>query len=235
MMRLFYRGGKMVKIELEDKIKGTMKNAINKTKETVQRHGTEKKNGNDNVSEVTAISPENALKIFYYLIAIDGKITKEEEEKFNLIGQEIDNNYIEHSDSIIKCCKEQLEKVIDDADFYDVVQDGVMDALITNQLLENGYITPKLLLWDMITLAYEDGEYADIERRLIKFVVRKLNISKDIYLEMENSYLTISDIEKESEWVKNTDRPYRTIEAHVKELEKRRNDIFENIKAIIYL
>ena len=52
---------------------------------------------------------------------------------------------------------------------------------------------------------------------------------------MESSYLTVTDIEKEKAWIKTTDRPYLTIEAHVKELEKREQAIYESVKALILL
>lgn len=185
--------------------------------------------------EIIAISPINAVKAFYYLMSADGTIALEEEEKFDLIGAQIDADFAEHKEQIIGVCKAQLEKVVDPADYYDAVQDGVEEALMVEQKVDRGFVSPKLLVWNMLTIAYSDEEYNEDERKLIKYVVRKLNISKDVFLEMENSLLTVSDIEKEISWIKTTNRPYLTIEEHVKELEKRRNDIFESVKALIYL
>ena len=66
-------------------------------------------------------------------------------------------------------------------------------------------------------------------------MVRKLNIPKDIFLEMESSLLTIRDIEREMDWIKTTDRPYLAIEKQIKELDKRREDILGAVKALITL
>ena len=184
---------------------------------------------------VTAIAPKNAVKVFYYLMAIDRKITLEEKEKFDLIGKEMDPDFEAHKEILIKECKEQMEKIIDAEDYYDAIQDGIEAALSGEQASNHGFVTPKLLIWDLLTIAYGDDEYGEEERKLLKYVVRKLNIAKDVFLEMESSILTVSDIEKEIIWIKGTDRAYLVIEKQVKELEKRRNDILLAVKALIML
>ena len=184
---------------------------------------------------VTAISPQNAVKIFYYLMAIDRKIMPEEEEKFDLIGKEMDPDFEAYKEALVKECKNQMEKIVDVEDYYDVIQDGIEAALAGDQVSNHGFVTPKLLLWDLLTIAYGDDEYGEAERRLLKYVAQRLNIKKDIFLEMESSILTVRDIEKEITWIKGTDRKYLAIEKQVKELEKRRDDILFAVKALIML
>lgn len=184
---------------------------------------------------VKAIAPQSALKIFYFLIAADQEIASVEEDKFDQIGREIDPNFDEHKNAIISESKNRLEKIIDPEDYYDALQDGVEAALSEEQISDNGFITPKLLIWDLMTIAYSDKEYDEAERRLLKYIVRKLDIAKDVFLEMETSLLTINDIERELTWIKTTGRPYLEIENQVKELEKRREDILLAIKALIIL
>ncbi len=184
---------------------------------------------------VKAIAPQNAMKVFYYLMAADEKFTAEEQEKFDLVGHEIDLHFDDHREGVVKDCEEQMEKIIDPADYYDTLQDGVEAALTGEQTSLDGFITPKLLLWNLLVIANSDDEYHDSERKLIKYVVRKLNIPKDVLLEMESSLLTVRDIEREISWIKATDRPYLVIEKQVTELEKRREDIFCAVKALITL
>ena len=69
----------------------------------------------------------------------------------------------------------------------------------------------------------------------MKYIVRKLAIGKDVFLEMENSILTMMDLENELHWIKTTDRPYLTIEMMVNEIADRKNVIFESIKDLISL
>ena len=91
------------------------------------------------------------------------------------------------------------------------------------------------LVWDLLTIAYSDERYDETERKLLKYIVRKLQIDKAVFLEMESSILTILDIEKEIVWIKTTDRPYLTIEARVNELTKRQAVIFDSVKDLITL
>lgn len=86
-----------------------------------------------------------------------------------------------------------------------------------------------------MTIAYSDESYDETERKLLKYIVRKLQIDKAVFLEMESSILTILDIEKEIAWIKTTDRPYLTIEARVNELAKRQAVIFDSVKDLITL
>ena len=187
------------------------------------------------VLSIKAIPTRNAIKIFYYLMAADGEIFHSEEEKFDSIGQELDPNFAEHKEQIVNECQAQLDKVIDPEDYYDTLQDGIEDALTHMKVTDDSFITPKLLVWDMLTVAYSDEKYNEVERKLLKYVVRKVNIDKAVFLEMESSILTLMDIEKELEWIKTTNKPYLTIEAMVNELNDRKSVIFESVKDLITL
>ena len=189
----------------------------------------------EGILRIESISTRNALKIIYFLMAADGQLLSAEAEKYDLIGQEITPYYAGLKEIIVGECQAQLDKVIDADDFYDVVQDGVEDALISSIKTEDTFITPKLLVWDLMTIAYSDGSYDEIERRLIKYVVRKLDIDKAVFLEMENAIQTMMDLEKELQWIKTTDRPYLTIEAMVNEIEDRKHVIFDSVKDLIAL
>lgn len=187
------------------------------------------------VLSIKAIPTRNAIKIFYYLMAADGEIFHSEEEKFDSIGQELDPNFAEHKEQIVNECQAQLDKVIDLEDYYDTLQDGIEDALTHMKVTDDSFITPKLLVWDMLTVTYSDEKYNEVEGKLLKYVVRKVNIDKAVFLEMESSILTLMDIEKELEWIKTTNKPYLTIEAMVNELNDRKSVIFESVKDLIAL
>ena len=187
------------------------------------------------VLEIKVISTRSALKIIYFLMAVDGEIFHSEEEKFDSIGEELDPDFAKNKDQIVGECQAQLDKVIEPEDFYDVLQDGVEDALLLSRQTADSFITPKLLVWDLLTVAYSDESYDEAERKLIKYIVRKTNIDKAVFLEMESSLLTLVDIEKELAWIKTTNRPYLVIEAMVNELADRKNVIFESVKDLISL
>ena len=222
-----------VKEESNDNMpSGTDEDAVN-TSDTPDSQKAIREKEEDN--SIKAISTENAIKIFYYLMAVDGEVFHSEEEKFDEIGLQMDPNFAEHKEQIVSACKAQLDKVIDSEDYYDVVQDGVEEAILIPNQSADSFITPKLLVWDLLTIAYSDEKYDEKERRLLKYIVRKFNIDSTIFLEMESSLQTLMDIEKETNWIKTTNRPYLTIEAQVNELADRRNVIFESVKDLIML
>ena len=168
-------------------------------------------------------------------MAADGKIFHNEEEKFDAIGKELDPDFVDHKEQIVKECQIQLDKVIDTEDYFDALREGVEDALLYMKTTDDTFITPKLLVWDLLTVAYSDEKYNEVERKLIKHIVRKTNIDKAIFLEMESSILTLIDIEKELDWIKTTNKQYLVIEAMVNELKDRRNAVFESVKDLIML
>lgn len=186
-------------------------------------------------NEIGNISVKNAMKILYYLMAVDGTIFHNEEEKYELMCKELDPNYQTVKDEIVAECKNQIDKGIDKEDFYEVIQEGVDAAISSMTMFWETSINPKLLVWNMLTVAYSDENYDVAERKLIKFVVRKTGIDQAIFLELESSILTLIDIEKELAWIKTTDRPYMIIEMMVNELADRKNVVFESVKELITL
>lgn len=182
-----------------------------------------------------AISGRNALKVIYFLMAADGEISREEEEKIDEIGKELMADYDEARDSIMEECRSDMDNMIDPEDHYDVIQDCVENALRAPASSGEGAVTPKLLLWDLLTVAYSDENYHETERKLLKYVARKLSVDKAVFLEMESSILTLMDIEKELSWIKTTNRPYLKIEETVRELNNRKDIIFDSVKDLITL
>ena len=193
----------------------------------------DKKEESEKPKEITTLSTKSVIAIIYYLMMADGRIQEEEKEKFREIGNELDPNFHLYQSMIIDQCNKQKDKAIDPEDEYAVLQDGVEEAIAVGANAKDAVITPKLLVWDLLTIAYSDNQYNEREHQLIKYIVRKLNIDKAVFLEMESSFLTLMDLEKELQWIKTTDRPYLTIESIVNEISDRKTVIFESVKDLI--
>ena len=246
----------MAKIDIGKTLKKTLNEAGNATKkvaETVRDTAKEIDKDKDKVKEIfkkketkpkeTPLLPVDvqkiplysALKIIYYLMSVDGSVSQEEKDKFDVLGNDFVNDFASLKEILVEECKVSVVNTIDAVDYYDVVQEAVENLLLTPIKSEDVCVSPKFVLWNLLAFAYSDENYAEAERRLIKYFVRKLNIDKAIFLELESSLVTLMDLEKELAWIKTTDKPYLTIEAIVKELENRKRVIFESIKDIITL
>ena len=244
----------MAKIDIGKTLKKTLNEAGNATKKVAETvRDTAKEIDKDKVKEIfkkketkpkeTPLLPVDvqkiplysALKIIYYLMSVDGRVSQEEKDKFDVLGNDFVNDFASLKEILVEECKVSVVNTIDAVDYYDVVQEAVEDLLLTPIKSEDVCVSPKFVLWNLLAFAYSDENYAEAERRLIKYFVRKLNIDKAIFLELESSLVTLMDLEKELAWIKTTDKPYLTIEAIVKELENRKKVIFESIKDIITL
>lgn len=179
------------------------------------------------------ISKIGALKAFYYLMSVDG-VTSFEKERFHEIGLEIlPDDFESIQEDIISECNYQIESVSKDYERYDIIQEGI-DAALSDTVtdVESG-VVPRLLVWNMLSLAHSDDDYSDNENRLIAHVTRILQIEKSVFVEMKQLISTISSVQKELELLTSSDRPYSEIKPLVDECENRRSTIMEAAKALI--
>lgn len=183
--------------------------------------------GNDSV--------KSALRLFYCMVAADGQVLAEEMEKFDAICQELDPDGVIDRAEIIQACQQQLEKAVDPEDYEDVLQVGAEEAVDSYLSAKDATMPPKLLLWDLLAIAYSDGDFAESERRLLKFIALRLKVDKAILLEMESTVLALLDLERELEWIKRTNRPYLVIETMVKEIESRKRAVWDGVMELIKL
>ena len=175
------------------------------------------------MGNVTRVAKEDAIKIVYYLMAVDGKICQAEEEKFDSIAKELDAGFDSYRSALIAFCENQLNKVIDENEYYDVIQEGVGEAIDNSGTDDSGwsfwdtYIGNKIIVWDLLTIAFSDDRYSPEERKLIKYVTRRLNLDKAIFLEMENTIKALNALEREEKWLRTTTKPYGEIERLINE------------------
>ncbi|MDE6406326.1 MAG: TerB family tellurite resistance protein [Lachnospiraceae bacterium] len=195
------------------------------------------------------IKKRDAVKFYYYLIAADGEVKQSELEKFEEIGKETDTSFGDYRDEVIKECKQQLKKVIDEDEYYEVIKEGIDEALGEENDFYRNYssydrIGASLVLWNLLSIAVSDKEYAAEEQKLIRYMVRKLEIDKVVYLEMENAIKTIQNIDRTIMLLSNQDKGFvikdnnleidsSIIGETVKEYTQRRDVIFNSIKELI--
>lgn len=163
-----------------------------------------------------------AITSFYYLMAVDGAVTADEIECFDSIGAELDPEaFATYRDDLIAECELQLKNIIDEEDYYEVVLEGV-DKALASQINDpaNG-ITVRLLVWDMLGIAFSNTEYSSFERKLVKHIVRVMDMDRSVFLEMEQIIKTNAAVENELSWINQSNRPYSEIRPIADELERR--------------
>ena len=192
------------------------------------------------------IKKRDAVKLYYYLIAADGEVKQSELEKFEEIGKETDTSFVDYKDEVIEECNRQIKKVIDEDEYFEVIKEGIdevlgKDSSLMSRLMFGGIGAP-LVLWNLLSIAVSDKEYAPEEQKLI--MVRKMKIDKDIYLEMENAIKTIQNIDRTITLLSSQDKGFVIKGNHleiyslaigetVKEYTQRRDVIFNSIKELV--
>lgn len=189
------------------------------------------------------IDKRSALRVYYYVMYVDGLITEDEVSAFD----EILNVTIKDEDisciksSIISDCrkkikdikeKKQLYSKIYDEVNYELNQYGRYDSDIMAYTSE--YVKPEWFVWNLLTIAFSDEEYIDEEDRIINLVVRKMGLSKDKFDEFYMLIKCASLIEKEKKWITTTDKTEDEIQNVISVLDSDLKSIKKQVNLIVY-
>ena len=178
------------------------------------------------------ISIKSALKAYYFLLAIDGNIDDQEILCFRDICSETDNSADEYLKELISECDEIIKNA-SGSEFEEIIQEAFDEAVREEAIEPQKVIPSRLLLWNMLVLAYANNEYSSSERKMIGHAARILMVEKTVFLEMEQMARTASTLSKERAGYEQSERPYRVIRPIVDELDNRIGTILHAAKCLI--
>ena len=179
------------------------------------------------------ISKTGTLKALYFLMAVDG-ISDYEKASFDEIGSELlGEEFKGLKETIIPECEKVIDSISVEEERYDVIQEGMDKALVEYDENEAAGVSPRLLLWDMLTVANSDSDYTGDENRLISHVVRTLEIDKSVFAEMKQLIIASRSISEEKTTLEKSPRPYQEIKPLIEEVEKRQMVIVNAAKSLI--
>ena len=222
-----------------DELISSRKEKEDETKAAIQDALRDKKVGD------AVFSVRDALRIMYCMILIDGNVSEEEEEKFCEIGLAYDQDFDACKKQLIDECNGVVQSEsaqgidfvsivsVDSEEYYDQIHDYVGDLIKEENFYQTEGVRAKWLIWNLLAIAYSEGDYSTNERRLMRYIAKKSGVDNTVLLEMEHTFSTLIAIEKEEEWLKSSDRPYKVIEERVVELSNRKNAIMQGINALI--
>ena len=216
------KGFRSIGGEAFQKIKNDSADLYDKAKESLQKK-----------EPTIYIREEDALKIMYYLMASDMSIDDEEIEMFDSIGHDLDPNYDTYRDAIINSCQAKIAGISDSEEFYDIVHEQVNSAIHDSQNSTEGNVVPRVLLWNLITIAFAENDYSTNERRLIRSVARTLEIDAAVLKEMEGAIRTMMALTEEERILRSSERKYAEVEPYMNEVADRRQTIRMNVHALM--
>ena len=204
---------------------------LDRTKKTDAAVKTALEKGTNAAGE-RIVSVKDSLKLIYCLMAADGSISPEEEEKFQEIGTSLDPDFELWKDALIEDLSMKEAVLTDEEEYFDFIHDYAAEVLYKADDTGEG-IGAKTLIWDLLVMAFSEGDYSANEKRLIRFVAKALKIDLAVPLEMEQTLRTITALNKEEEWLKSTNRPDSVIEEQINELKERREAIMNGVHALM--
>lgn len=178
------------------------------------------------------IEKKSALKIIFYFMAIDGKISDDEKARWDEIGTELlEEEYQSAKEEISAECLSIIDNIDSEDEAYDVILEAV-DASIKNKVEKDG-INPRLLIWDLFAITYADNDHSESENRLINHVARILQVDKPIVAEMKQLVYTINKVEQELATMEESMEPYKLVRPIVVEMENRLKVLIQAGKELI--
>ena len=181
------------------------------------------------------VSVSDALSLFYYLMAADGTLHEDELEKFDAIYEELDGSHHVKQEFLIRECQSRLDLAPSSVDPI-VSAFACVDHVLYRPTLPDGQgftVPPKLLVWDLLAIAYSDGSCHSAERSLISHIASVVGLDDALVLEMESFVLTLIDLDQEESWIKTTAQPYLVIESVLADIESRKAAALDGAKALI--
>jgi len=183
---------------------------------------------------MVTVSDKNAMKVFYYLMAADGEVCADEWERFDNIGYEISGDtYLKYRNSMINACMKHISSASIEDDYYTVILKGIDKALRSKSNAESKVIPIRLLVWNMLVMAFSNNDYSDVEKAVITHVVHATKMDRSVFLEMEHYMKTVAAVVRENERAQASDKPYAEVRPYVVELERRHKVILESATALI--
>ena len=222
-------------------VAANMKEMAKKSTEALAKFKKESEETDRSVNEalaaadnaVKALNIEDTLKVIYYLISADRTIAQEEMNLFDSIGRDLNPMYEEHRAELLSYCQSEMEKADEEDDFSIHIHDCIGNAIRHSLEEGNGTVNSKLFLWNLLSVAYSDGECSEEERKLVRYAGKQLDVDKAVISEMESTVNSLLAVEKEIDFVKNSNRKYSEVEAIVNELTDRKAVIMKGIHALI--
>ena len=108
---------------------------------------------------------ESAIKTIYYLINIDGKAGEEERnqmmEIINLLAPDFDPEYIT---KYFSECDEIIQAASEGDEWYEIIQEAIDRVIMYSSDEYELFVPTRMIVWNMLVLAYADSEYHPQEK-----------------------------------------------------------------------
>ena len=166
-----------------------------------------------------------ALKVFYYLLAVDGDVRPVELQRLTQVGEALaPGAFPSYRQTMILDCNARLARARDDVSRFNIAVNESINALRFARNNEVG-IKDRLVAWDLLVIAYCDGDYSGIEKEFVRVVAAELGIDKEMTDEMSYLIESAFEAEKQLDWATSMELPFNELRPIVESIEVRLDTI----------
>lgn len=177
------------------------------------------------------VSRGTAAKLCYCLIAADGIITEDEKAGF----REIAESFGCESDDEWSGAAREIEEIYKSGNLKTISSqiEEYASYILSAPGRGQGQINPYLLIWNMMTLAICDQDFAPSEKQLINTVAEGLGIAQGVVMAMDEKLNTLYALQAEEQKLKQAEKSFKNVEVMQQELEQKKDDILANVTLFI--
>lgn len=168
------------------------------------------------------------LKIYYLFMLADGRCSAEENDKFDSIcrAMKVDDK---NKQEVIDYCNKVMMVFSDD--------NSTIITVEISKLLSSGNPFSKSeeaeILWNLINLAYSDGEYSEPEKIVVAFLVNCWAIDATTFSDFIDTAETMLALEKEKQWLKKAGRDFDKTVAKIHGIDDTISRLAQNVNLLI--
>lgn len=167
------------------------------------------------------------LKLYYLSAYADGTFSPDEKQRLTELrdGMDLSSSSRAEFDQFCRTsvvngtALDKVQELLDEKSFSNLHHDKQAQAET---------------IWNLVNLGYADGKYSVRERQIVTHLVNRWGIDELLVEELVGAAEAILALVKQKEWVKETKKPYKEIEAMIQEIDRNIASLYEDTKATVF-
>ena len=188
------------------------------------------------------------LKIYYLFMLADGRCSAGESDKFDSICRSMEVNDKDKQD-VIDYCNKAIAVFSDDnsamvmAEISKLISSDNSVSVNMSLGLNIGYSSAfrfsltkseeAEIIWNLINLAYADGEYSEPEKRVVTFLKNCWKIDDATFSDFIDTAETMLALETEKQWFKKTGKNFDETVAKIHGIDDTISRLAQNVGLLI--
>lgn len=181
------------------------------------------------------------LKIYFFFMYVDGKISPAETRCLNEILTKSDLSKKSLQEFQNFCSQKAYEMSIGNPKIIIPEIDKILRKKSSDPFVSKDKYSYRLssevmeaqTIWTLINLGYADSEYSESEKQITDHLIRLWKINPDLVAEFNDTADAIFACTLQKQWIQNTTRPYTEINNIVQELDRNITTMLVNVEMSI--